>query len=234
MNSSIKRKSIRGLILVLVIIAIAAKSFTARAQGKKTTYYGYGISLSLPQQAVSSNIQQINGLKVNFTGCNLGGMIANSYGKLKANIGMYYSGSSVPYEMDMIRGSISGNIYLLRLNKAKVKNHLFEPYFTTSISQQVTKFYGNYLSNDPGASNANGQPYLGKVNSTRINAGVGIELQLENDYEKFIHLFAEVTYGVPISSSSATLALSQTKVTNAMTFNLGVNFGVVKSSRAKR
>jgi len=232
MKQSIKRKSVRGLMLALLIIVVGAKSCTVRAQGTKN-YYGYGISLSMPQQVLSSNIPQLSGLKVNYIGFNLGGMIGNNYGKLKASIGLAYSGSSVAYESDMIRGGISGSIYLLRLNK--VKAHLFEPYAVVGISQQSTKFYGDYLTSDPGnISSTDKQPYLGKVNSTRMNVGLGVELQLENDYEKFIHVFAEVSYGSPLSSSTSTLAFSQTKVMNSMSFSLGVNFGIVKSSRYKR
>lgn len=234
MKQSNTTKSVRELMLALLIIVAGSKFCTVSAQAiKNRTYYGYGLSLSIPQQVLSSNIQQLNGLKVTFVGFNAGGMIANNYGKLKANIGMYYSGSSVPYEMDMIRGNISGNFYLLRLNKAKA--HLFEPYATASITQQVTKFYGSYLSSDPGnTSSADSQPYLGKVNTTRMNVGAGVELQLENDYQKFIHVFAEVTYGAPLGSSTSSVAFSQTKVMNAMTFSMGVNFGIVKISRNRR
>ncbi|MBI3483215.1 MAG: hypothetical protein HY015_09640 [Bacteroidetes bacterium] len=231
MNQSIKRKSIRGIMFILLIILVGAKSYIAKAQSVHNyTYYGYGLSLSVPQQTLSSNISQLNGLKVNLVGYNLGGMIANKYGKLKANIGSYYSGSSTPYEIDVLRGSISGHIYMLRLSK--VKAHLFEPYAVLGMSQQVSKFYGNYLSNDPqNVSSSTSQPLLGKVNSTRMNVGAGVELQLENDFQKFIHVFAEVTYGAPLSSSASNSSFSQTKVMNAITFNLGVNFGIVKISR---
>ena len=235
MKQSIKRKSIRGIMLVLLIILVAAKSCIVKAQSVYNyTYYGFGLSLSAPKQELRSNISQLNGLKVSFMGYNVGGMLANKHGKLKANFGSYYSGSSMPYEVDMIRGSISGNIYLLRLTE-NVKAHLFEPYAVLGVSEQVTKFYGDYLSNEPqGSSSSTNQPFLGKVYSTRMNVGVGVELQLENDYQKFIHVFTEVTYGAPLSSSASTSAFAQTKVMNAITFNVGVNFGIVKISRYKR
>ena len=234
MKPSIKTKSIRGIMFVLLVTLIATKSCIVNAQSSHSyTYYGYGISLSVPQHELSSNIAELNGLKVNFLGVNLGGMIANKYGKLKANIGSYYSGSSVPYEIDMIRGTVSGNLYLLRLNVAKA--HLFEPYATVGIGQQVSKFYGDYLSNDSKPSaNPNDQPLLGKVSSTRLNVGGGVELQLENDNQKFIHVFAEVTYGAPLSSSASNKSFAQTKVMNSVTFNFGVNFGLVKIGRYKR
>jgi len=67
-----------------------------------------------------------------------------------------------------------------------------------------------------------------------MDVGGGFELQLENDNQKFIHLFAEVIYGAPLSSSASNSAFSQTKVTNSITFNFGVNFGLVKIGRYKR
>ncbi len=234
MKPSINTKSIRGIMFVLLVTLIAAKSCIVNAQSNHSyTYYGYGLSLSVPQHELKSNIPQLNGLKVNFLGYNLGGMIANKYGKVKLNVGSYYSGSSVPYEIDMIRGSVCGNIYLLRLNEVKV--HLFEPYATLGFGQQISKFYGNYLSTDPNnTSSSNNQPLLGKVSSTRLNIGAGVEMQLENDNQKFIHLFAEVTFGTPLSSSASNSAFAQTKVMNSVTFNFGVNFGIVKIGRYKR
>lgn len=235
MKQSIKNKSIRGIMLGLLIIMVGAKSCIVRAQSANHyTYYGYGLSLSVPQQQISSNIPQINGLKVTFIGCNVGGMIANTVGKLKVNMGIFYSGSSSPYEIDMIRGGVTGNIYLLRLGKVK-EAHLFEPYAVVGVTQQSSKFYGNYLSNDPtNSTSSTEQPFLGKVNSMRVNVGAGVEMQLESDNQKFIHVFAEVTSGTPLSSSASNSAFSQTKVMNSITFNFGVNFGIVKISRYKR
>lgn len=236
MKKSINTKSIREIMLVLVIIFIGvAITNKAKAQSfHNYTYYGFGLSLSVPTQTLKSNIPQLNGLKVNFIGSNIGGMIANKHGKLKANFGTYYSGSSVPYEIDMIRGNISANIYLLRLTEV-VKAHLFEPYAVFGVSEQVSKFHGDFFSNDTqNSSNPTSQPLAGKVNSIRMNVGAGVELQLENDYQKFVHLFAEVTYGSPLSSSSSNKEFSQTKVMNAITFNVGINFGIVKISRYKR
>ena len=233
MKQSIKIQSIRGTMFLLLIVFVTAKSCTVKAQSLHSyNYYGYGISLSVPQHELKSNITQLNGLKVNYIGCNLGGMIANQYGKLKANVGTYYSGSSVPYEINMISGSISSSIYLLRLNE--VKAHLFEPYATLGISEQISKFYGNYLSNETqNSSDPTSQPFLGKVNSTRLNVGAGVELQLESDNQKFLHVFAEVIYGSPLSSSASNSTFSQTKVMNSVTFNIGVNFGLVKIGKYK-
>jgi hypothetical protein len=234
MKPSIKTNWIRGIMFALLVTLIGAKSCMVNAQSTHSyTYYGYGLSMGVPQYELNSNIPQLNGLKVNLLGFNLGGMIANKYGKLKANAGSFYSGSSMPYEIDMMQVSVSGNIYLLRLNEVKV--HLFEPYATLEISQQVSKFYGDYLSKDPSSSSSStSQPLLGKVNSARLNVGGGVELQLENDNQKFIHLFAEVVYGTPISSSASNNAFSQTKAMNSVTFNFGVNFGLVKIGRYKR
>ncbi|MBI1769309.1 MAG: hypothetical protein HYR67_13140, partial [Bacteroidetes bacterium] len=53
MNQSIKRKSIRGIMFILLIILVGAKSYIAKAQSVHNyTYYGYGLSLSVPQQTL--------------------------------------------------------------------------------------------------------------------------------------------------------------------------------------
>lgn len=231
MNQAIRKKSIRGIILILFFIIIAAKSCMVRAQGSKNySYYGYEISVGAAQQILSSNLQQLNNLKVNFYGFNLGGMMSNECSKLKANVGMYNSSSSGPYEIDMIRASISGNIYPLKFNRMKA--HLFEPYAVLSVTQQVAKIYGNMLSeNQQIKTGSTTQAFLGNINSTRVNAGAGIELQLENNDQKFVHVFAEFTYGARLSEDVAKGVFSHTQMTSAMNFNLGVNFGITKIKR---
>jgi len=198
---------------------------------KTTVYVGGEMSLAFPQYSLKSRISALEGLRVNYIGTNLGGLIGNAIGKLKANIGLYYSEPSVPYTMEMFQGAIAGTLYILRINK--VKHHSFEPYVTLGLAHQQTKFYGNYLPQDNGiaplANYSNSeQPLLGKTGFTQMNTGVGVEYQLTSCNTTFIHLFAEVGYGVSISSSASNLAFAGTRLSNPTTFSLGINFGIIK------
>src|SRR6478736_9710665 len=126
MTTQINRSSIKGLILLALFTVLILNSCKAKAQShrevldlqiaekvkawedsmlrlnpaKNPTYLGGEISLAVPQYKLNSNISHLSGMKAGFMGVNLGGVLANQLGKLKANAGMYYSNSSVPYTID--------------------------------------------------------------------------------------------------------------------------------------
>ena len=203
-----------------------------RLKPRTPVYLGAEISLAFPQYSLKSRIAALDGLRVNYIGTNLGGVIGNAVGKLKANVGLYYSEPSVPYTMEMLQGAMAGTLYILRLNK--VKHRSFEPYISLGLARQQTKFYGNYLpSTDDGLAtstnySATEQPLLGKTGSTQINTGVGVEYQFETCAATFIHLFAEIDYSVLISSHASNQAFSGTRQSNPTSFSLGINFGISK------
>lgn len=231
MKQTIKVKSVRGIFCLLFLLVIAAKSCTVRAQSYrlKNNYYGVSLSLGVPQQTLSSDIAQLDGLKVTFMGGSFGGVVGNNFAKVRANVG-YYSGLSLPYEIDMLRGNVSANLYPLRLRG--MTGQLIQPYLTAGVSQQVSYFYGNYLSDQRHmVAGATDQPLLGKVSSTQANFGVGLELQLENKMGRFLHVYAETTYGKPLSSASLYTAFAHTKVSDAMSFSIGMSFGIMRSIR---
>jgi len=72
------------------------------------------------------------------------------------------------------------------------------------------------------------QTLAGKVGFTQINLGTGFEYQLENYHNQFIHLFAEVDYGTFISSNTSSESFSGTKLMQATTISVGINFGIIK------
>jgi len=200
---------------------------------KKTTIYlGGEMSLAFAQYSLKSRISALEGLHVNYIGTNLGGVVGNSIGKIKANVGLYYSEPSVPYTMEMFQGAIAGTLYILRVNK--LKYHSFEPYVTLGLARQQTKFYGNYLPVTengivpPANYSAAEQPLLGKAGFTQLNTSVGVEYQLTSCNTTFVHLFAEVGYGVSISSRASNQAFVGTRLSNPTTFLLGINFGIIK------
>ena len=112
---------------------------------------------------------------------------------------------------------------------------MFEPYFGLGFAYQGTKFYGNYLpvadngvSTQPTNYSVTDQPLLGKTGVTVINVTTGIEYQLENTGNLFVHLFAEVNYGIVVSSAASNRAFSGTTPASPSSVNVGINFGILK------
>ena len=251
------QNSTMTLMVLMLITVLSMKSCTVSAQSSRSSFddsiskkvkvwddsvrklkhqrtpvsVGGEMSMAFPQYTLKSKIGAIDGLHVNYIGTNLGGVVGNPIGKLKANVGLYYSEPSVPYSMEMFQGAISGSLYVLRTTK--VKYHTFEPYVTLGFARQQTKFYGNYLPMDNGMLpqtnySVSEQPLLGKAGFTQLNTGIGVEYQLTSCNTTFIHLFAEVGYGVMISSRASNASFSGTRLSNPTTLSLGINFGILK------
>ena len=256
MKAQLKPNSFKGLILLslfsIVSLKVSAQSHREIVDneivanmiayqdsiGKLKTkkfpvYVGGELSLSVPQYTLKSDIPALAGLRVNFLGTNIGGVISNPMGKIKANAGLYYSGNSVPHEMDMAQGSLSASAYVLRLKE--VTYHTVEPYVTIGVSYQGTKFRGRYLpisENGSSTQDANysstEQPLLGRTGFTLVNIVAGIEYQLESINDSFIHLFAEAGYGTMVHASSSNHAFNSTTIMGPSTITLGINFGILK------
>src|SRR5258706_8022104 len=107
----VKDNSIKALILFCLFAALTLKSWIAGAQTSRVsldrtiskkakawdysviklslkrspTYLGGELSLSFPQYNLKSRIVELAGLHVSYIGTNLGGIVGNPIGKLKAN-----------------------------------------------------------------------------------------------------------------------------------------------------
>jgi hypothetical protein len=179
---------------------------------------------------LKSSIDRLDGISLTFMGASAGVVMGTPVGKLKGSMGLYYSEPSVPYDIDMIQGSLTSNLYLLRLRE--VKYHTIEPYSIVGISRQRTRFYGSNLmgpENDRVRSNnsISDPPLAGIVGFTNLNLGSGLEYQLENRSE-FIHFYAEFTYGIPLSQQANKPYFADTTISNPMAITVGINFGKIK------
>ncbi|MBS1506546.1 MAG: hypothetical protein JSS79_07870 [Bacteroidetes bacterium] len=199
---------------------------------QKPVYLGGELSLAFPQSDLKSKISQLNGLRMSYIGTNLAGVMGNAIGKLKAQAGLYYSEPSVPYTMTMLQGGLSASVYPLRLKNRTY--HRFEPYLQAGVSYQQTKYFGTYLLSDQGAQatpynySTTEQPLLGRTGYTQMNMAAGVEYQLENNNDVFIHLFAEVGYGAGINATTSNRNFAGTTVANPMWVSVGINFGIIK------
>jgi hypothetical protein len=198
-----------------------------RLKRDKPLYLGYELALGTPAYTLKSDLSEFDRLRVTNLGVVVGGVIATTLGKLTGSAGLYYSDASLPYSFDLFTGGLSANVYLLRLGKARY--HTVEPYFLGGISQQHIKFYGNYLDRTGTRNNSQSEePYLGKEVTTQFNLGMGAEYQLENDQGDFIHLFAEVAWGIPVATRSTRRIFDRTHIVNPVTINIGIGFGKIK------
>jgi len=62
---------------------------------KFSNYLGGEPSITHPQYLLKSKVSQLSNVPVRFLGTNLGGILGNTMGKVKANVGKYYPDSSV-------------------------------------------------------------------------------------------------------------------------------------------
>lgn len=219
-------------IVLLIIIVVIGTLTAARAQYggynlKNRLYIGAELAGSGRGFNIASNLPQINNLSASFFGGTAGLVLGNCYGKVKANVGSFNSDPSVPYSIDLVQGSVSGNVYFLRF--ANLKAHLFEPYVSVGLSRQQTKFYGSYVPDQSVTiSSSTSLPMIGEVVTNRAMVAAGVEYQLESDTNHFIHLFAEAGYGMALSGSGSNAAFSQTTTSASHWISVGVSFGIIK------
>jgi len=254
----LRDNSFKGVIISSLFIILSFKSCTVSAQSSREAldkilykkvktledsikklnprkfpiYFGGELSLTHTQYELKSKLPQLSNLPVAFLGTNLGGVLGNPMGKVKANAGLYYSDDSVPYTIDMLQAAVSTSVYFLRLNK--VKYHTIEPYASIGFSFQKSTFRGNYLATDdnnaPIDSNysTSDSPVLGRTGHGIMNMALGVEFQLESEANLFIHLFAEAGYGVALASTSSRKEFQGTAPSSISSFSLGINFGILK------
>jgi len=192
-------------------------------------YTGGEISLGLPKYVLKSNIPQLDGLHMTYLGTNIGVVLANPIGKIKGTVGIFFSEPSVPYTMTLFQEGVSSNLYLLRL--VNMKFHSLEPYTTLGMAYQQTLFYGNYLGrrNQENSNNSTAdQKLIGVTGFAQINVGAGVEYQLQDYHNFFIHIFAEVNYGHPLLWQASNSSFSGTRANNPMMISAGFSLGIVK------
>lgn len=247
----LQENSIKGCLIVILLLFLSLKSCvvkaetmmfhhheheyssnfslradSAREKTDQPVYLGYELALGRPIYTLTSDLRELDHLRVGNVGVIVGGVAANKVGKLKVNAGMYYSDGSLPYTFDLSTAGVSANVYLLRIRDSKY--HTAEPYFIGNISQQHVKFYGNYLNPDRARNySTSEEQFLGRRITTQFNVGLGAEYQLEDDCGNFLHLFAEVTYGIPLETRCTREVFDRTHVINPFTVSVGVSFGKI-------
>ncbi len=188
---------------------------------------GFEISVASSSYRLMSNSHHLNNLPVVSTGFNVGAMWSNQITKARVYSGLYYTNTGVPRDIDLLNFGVASNVYGLQLFNKRVR--FVEPYLSTGFELGVSSFFGNYMSSDKVINySITKEPLIGKTYSTKINLGAGVELHYENDQRQFLHFFAELRYGIPISTAANVVDLSGTVSKNLMGVLLGIQFGIIK------
>ncbi|HTH56934.1 MAG TPA: hypothetical protein VL728_12880 [Cyclobacteriaceae bacterium] len=235
MKTQYKANRITGVVLFSTLMFAVIYQVSAQNlhlfRPQSATYLGGSVSVGFPQYSLKSNIAAIDQQKVACTGATVGGMVSNAIGKIKADLGLFYSNASSGNDMQMTQGSVSGNLYVLRLKRA-APYHTFEPYVKFGLASQLTKFYGNYLNANENTTETNyssdTQPLLNTSWLHQGQLGLGIEYQFENNSDRFVQLFGEISYGLPISMKSSNPVFAKTSLVDQTTISFGVSFGIIK------
>lgn len=188
-------------------------------------YVGYEISAGLQNQNVTSSIAAFDNLRVPMEGVKAGLNYGNGRMSIHALAGLFYSNESVPKTLDLLQGSINGNLYpFAYLLKRQPR---FQPYLTTGIIYKRINFLGTDPDDEDFNNSRATEKNLNALLCLQGNMGLGIEYRLDNEFN-FMHIFLETYYGTPLSMRNSTAAFENTRISSPRGISLGVAFGMVR------
>jgi hypothetical protein len=184
---------------------------------------GFEGTFGMKSFTISSNIPEINNLRVLGEGGTLGIVWGSKGIVMKVRQGYYYSASSVVHTVDEVRSALSMNFYpLLFLNP----DGRFRPYLLASAERNSFRMHGYYDQNDDQINNrsVSQDPYLGKIATLQACFGGGIEHRIKHP-GYFIAFFGEVKYGKPMTTSTSNALFSETRLSGQLITSVGLSFG---------
>lgn len=228
-KSRLEYNNFKAVFIIILFTILFIKSSFSHAQALNSTFYkGLTASFGTRSFSISSDIPELNNLKVLEEGGSAGILFGNETLRTRITLaGLYYSSARVPRTINVFE--LEGLVNYYPLNNLQTgKSGKWAPYFVTGVTQDFVKFFGNYLNQDNARTNNSTltEPMLGKTLQTRATFGLGLERHIPTNYS-FVHLFAEARYGVTILSQ-ADIALKKTSLGNSTAINVGINFGLLK------
>jgi hypothetical protein len=247
--------------LLVVVFSIAGLIRTAHAQYKERYipigYVGVEISGGTRLFNLSSDIAELNQLKVTEEGVNVSLFAGNEVAIGKLKYGFYQSGRLVREKVKMQEGELAINVFPLYI--FDVKSKLVKPYALVSFELNNLQFFGNYnlpkpvvmpgQSSDcncldhPELPECSGEVIpdepidegqttdlkeerlLGNIVVSKFDVGAGVMVHIPRR-NKFLNLFAEVKYGLPVGVKAKDQAFKNSKVSTFTIVNVGINFGI--------
>jgi|JI10StandDraft_1071094.scaffolds.fasta_scaffold113395_1 hypothetical protein len=87
---------------------------------------------------------------------------------------------------------------------------------------------GNQTPSEPLAEplSQNSETKLGSIHVTQAMLGTGLSLQIPNRKNKFLTLFGEVIYNLPLKHVASNYGFANTKISNGLAINFGVVLGL--------
>lgn len=190
------------------------------------SHRGIEASIGMRQFTLKSDVPELSNLQVLEEGGSAAFVCGNSYSRLVVRVaGLYYSNSSTRRTIDLLEMEINSNIYILKALNIPAKK--VDAYVLAGISNQHMKFFGHYIDKSNRAEKkgaAGREPYLGRINTTNINLGIGIEYKMQAERD-FVHIFVEAKTHFELASSTDVTPLENTSIGDFYGVNLGVRFG---------
>jgi hypothetical protein len=238
-----QRSSVRRLFFATFLVLIGTIDNTTSVQAQPQTFatsrkhlhIGFDVAFGTKSFLISSDITELNQLKVLEEGGSGGVVVGNDIIELNLRQGYYYSAARVAYTVDLVESEadIAINIFGLIMRQA----YKVQPYALLGIERNSMGFYGFYASKPDSEITAaaagnsmkkrnystSQTPVAGKVVAIRAAVGLGFSYTIPIQYS-FVKLYSEVNYGYPVHISSE--QLKNTTVSNQVTMNVGVSFGV--------
>lgn len=190
-------------------------------------YRGLEAGFGVRNFTLSSDVPELQKFAVTEEGGTAAFIFGNNFSRIATSVGLYYSTAGTKRTIDQLEVAIDVNLYLLKA--LNIPSNKVDVYLLTGLSNQHLKFFGHYIDESERANKKAGarEPYLGKITTSNVNLGFGVEYKLEAESE-FIHFFAEGHTSYAVSAKAEIQPLSNTGIENNYALNIGVRFGKIK------
>lgn len=218
---TLKLNLVKWAFIFSIALLTLGKSCTAHAQGlpveKRKLCWGLEGSLGAKSFGLTSDLPQLDGVGLMQAGGSLGLVVGLSEVQLRPRVGFYY-GNTGETHSQWIDTGIDLQLYPRQLIRKQGKR--FQPYIVSGFSRGTVKLDGMY-------SGEQTAPTPAKLIVTSLAAGAGFEFRFPQALD-FICFFSQLKYQVPLNYEATTSELNHTKITQAMTLNVGISFGAIR------
>jgi hypothetical protein len=226
MSTRMIENLIKAFFFTAVFIVLLLQSVFSSAQtAPRSEYKGLDVRFGSRSFDIQSNVKELNYSTIAQLGGHAGVLYGNHIIRVNAGAGYYTSDAAVAGTLDLYEAIASANFY--PLSALLGRSSKIEPYLTVGMAYNMFKFYGYYISKEPGTINhSQGEaPYLGSIRQVNTYVGAGLEFAVF-DLVDFVHIFSEMRYGYNVSADSRDQSFQDTVIKNQMHVSVGINFGV--------
>ena len=223
MNSRMNDNLLKVVFFMLMCVMLLLQTFFAGAQTSK----GLDVAFGWQRATIDSDIAQIDEKQLLQVGAAVGFHYGNNNLSSHLSAGYYSSAQNCPGTLD--RYALAARVKVFPLSWLTDKSHTINPYITTGVSYDHLRFYGFYISREPGITNWSQAeaPYLGSINQVNAGLGAGLSVAIFPELD-FIRLYSEVWYRKNLSSQGSDQAFNNTALKNQMQISLGLSVGAVR------